>query len=123
MRARKQMPAVLSTLAVAIILFASPACAGDVIYDDFTAPYLQRIDSISPGAGNAKAVNSAIHVIDPWPRHSGNRHIPANGERMVGAVERYRDVSKLPQAPQPLAPVAIETKGLSGGGAASSGAK
>ena len=122
MRAHKQMPALLATLAVATIPFASTARAGDLIYDDFAAPYLQRIDSISPGAGNSKAVNSAIHVIDPWSRHSGNRHIPANGERMVGAVERYRDVSKLPQAPQPLAPVAIEASGLSSGGGGSSGA-
>ena len=122
MRAHKQMPALLATLAVATIPFASAAHAGDIIYGDFAAPYLQRIDSISPGAGNATDVNSAIHVIDPWPRYSGNRHIPANGERMVGAVERYRDVSKLPKAPQPLAPVAIEASGLSSGGGASSGA-
>ena len=112
---------IFATLTFAIFAVRLAARAGDVIYDDFAAPYLQRIDSISPGAGNANAVNSAIHVIDPWPRYSGNRHIPANGERMVGAVERYRDVSKLPQAPQPLAPVAIEASGLSSGGGGSSG--
>ena len=114
MRAHRRMPAVSATLAVAAVLFASPAFAGDVIYGDFGAPYLQRSDTIFPGAGDATAANSAIQVIDPWPRHAGNRHIPANGERMSGAVERYRDVSKLPQAPQPIAPVAIEISGPSG---------
>lgn len=125
MRAHRQMPAVLATVAVTVSLFAFPARAGEVIYGDFATPYLQRIDTIFPGAGDAKDVNSAIHVIDPWPRYSANRHIPANGERMVGALERYRDVRKLPQAPQPIAPVAIGTSGFSGGGSstASSGAK
>lgn len=51
--------------------------------------YIQRSDTITPGAGNAKNVNAAIHVIDPWPRHVGRRRIPANGERMVGAMQRY----------------------------------
>ena len=124
MRAHRRMPAVTATLAVAAVLFASPVCAGEVIYDDFGAPYLQRSDTIFPGAGDAKSANSAIQTIDPWPRRAGNRHIPANGERMSGAVERYRDVSKLPpdrrgkgEAPQPIAPISIEPSGLSGGGA------
>ena len=51
--------------------------------------YIQRSDTITPGAGNAKDVNAAIHVIDPWPRYVGRRHIRANGERMVGAMQRY----------------------------------
>jgi hypothetical protein len=64
--------------------------------------YLQRADTITLSAGNAKEVNSRIHVIDPWPRYVGNTYIPANGERMAGAVERYRDTSKLNGAPRPL---------------------
>jgi hypothetical protein len=59
-------------------------------YESFFDQYLQRIDTITLGAGNAKDVNAAIHVIDPWPRHSGNRRIPANGARMTGAIQRYR---------------------------------
>lgn len=115
MHAHRNIAAILATGAIILPLFA-PAYAGDLIYDDFAAPYLQRSDTIFPGGGDAKSVNSAIHVIDPWPRHSANRHIPANGERMAGAVERYRDVSKLPLAPQPIAPIAIETSGPSSGG-------
>src|SRR5882757_766865 len=51
--------------------------------------YIQRSDTITLGAGNAKDVNAATHVIDPWPRNVGRRRIPANGERMVGAMQRY----------------------------------
>src|SRR6201993_3930600 len=78
--------------------------------------YIQRSDTITLGAGNAKNVNAATHVIDPWPRYVGNRRIPANGERMVGAVERYRDVSKLPRAPRPIAPLYDRQLGFGGGG-------
>ncbi len=73
-----------------------------IVSNDFAAPYLQRIDRVSADAGDAKRINAAIHVIDPWPRYAGYRRIPANGERMAGAVERYRDVSKLPSAPRPI---------------------
>jgi hypothetical protein len=119
MHAHRNIAALLATGAVMLPLFAFPAHAGDVIYGDFAEPYQQRSDTIFPGAGDAKSANSAIHVIDPWPRHSANPRIPANGERMVGAVERYRDVRKLPQAPQPIAPVAIDTSGFSSSGAGS----
>jgi hypothetical protein len=51
--------------------------------------YIQRSDTITLGAGNAKDVNAATHVIDPWPRYVGRRRIPANGERMVGSMQRY----------------------------------
>lgn len=125
MRAHRQVLAVLATGAAMAAWFAFPAYAGDVIYDDFAAPYLQRSDTVFPGADDAKDVNSATHVIDPWPRRSADRHIPANGERMSGAVERYRDTAKLPpdrrgkgEAPQPIEPVAIEPSGLSGGSTA-----
>ncbi|WP_162827118.1 hypothetical protein [Pseudolabrys taiwanensis] len=99
------------------------AQAGDVFHYDFAAPYLQRSDKIFAGAGDAKDVNAATHVIDPWPRYVGNRRIPANGERMVGAIERYRDIRRLPLAPQPILPIEISTSGFSssnanpGGGA------
>jgi hypothetical protein len=58
--------------------------------EGFWEQYFLRSDSITAGAGNAKDVNAAIQVIDPWPRYSGNRRIPANGARMTGAIQRYR---------------------------------
>ena len=48
--------------------------------------YFQRSDTVTLGAGNAKAVNAATHVIDPWPRYVGNRRIPGNGDRLSRAV-------------------------------------
>jgi hypothetical protein len=56
----------------------------------FGSEYLQRTDTVTLGAGNAKDVNAAIHVIDPWPRHVGNVRIRGDGDRMVGAVQRYK---------------------------------
>ena len=48
--------------------------------------------------------NATTHTIDPWPPGVTNRRIPANGERMVHAIERYR---KGPQAPASAGPDAI----------------
>jgi hypothetical protein len=45
---------------------------------------------VTLSAGNAKDVNAATHVIDPWPRNVKDRRISGNGERMVGAVQRYQ---------------------------------
>jgi hypothetical protein len=59
-------------------------------YESPAAEYARRTDTITLGAGNAKDVNAATHVIDPWPRRVGNRRIPGNGERMVNAIGRYK---------------------------------
>jgi hypothetical protein len=89
-------------LALASFAAAAGGCATAAYADDFFAPYFQRKDSVTLSAGNAKAVNAASQIIDPWPRYVGNRRIPANGERMAGAMLRYRDVSRIPRAPQPM---------------------
>lgn len=80
--------------------------------------YLQRSDTVTLSAGNAKDVNAVTHIIDPWPRGGGNRRIQADGERMVGAVQRYKsrpaakagnqpgsgDAGATPQSGAPSAP-------------------
>ena len=108
---------------LAACLASSGACAWD---QDAFGQYFQRSDPITLGAGNAKDTNAVTHIIDPWPPNVGNRGIPANGERMVGAVERYRDVSKLPRAPRPIVPlydrqIGTGTGAGGGGGAAGVG--
>lgn len=107
-------------------VLCSGVSAQEILIYDFAAPYLQRTDKIFAGAGDAKDVNAATHVIDPWPYYVGNRRIPGNGERMVGAIERYRDTRKLPLAPPPIVPVDIAPSGFSssgsGAGTAASGA-
>ena len=72
---------------------------------DYIQEYAQRSQTITLSAGNAKETNLRIHAIDPWPRYVGNKRIPADGQRMAGAVERYRDVSKQGDGPKPLSQV------------------
>jgi hypothetical protein len=81
-------------------LASSAALAWD---QDPFAMYFQRSDKITLWEGDAKAVNSATHVIDPWPRYVGNRRIPGNGDRLSRAVERYRLGSYRQPAP-PISP-------------------
>src|ERR1700738_1320390 len=77
----------IASAALAAVLSSSAAPAWD---QDPFAMYIRRSDTITLSAGNAKDVNAATHVIDPWPRQVRNRRIPANGERMVGAMQRYQ---------------------------------
>ena len=61
------------------------------IFDDPFSQYLERSITITPGAGNAKDANAAIHTIDPWPPYVGNTRIPGDGRRAVNSVEQmYR---------------------------------
>src|SRR5262245_62621357 len=104
----------LALLASAVWILLTPtAFAWDQYPFD---QYLQRSDTITLGAGDAARSNEVTHTIDPWPRNVGNNRIPGDGERMSGAVERYRDVSKLPRAPRPIFPIFdVQTGGVSGG--------
>lgn len=45
-------------------------------------------------AGNAKDQNAISEIIDPTPPYVRNRRLPLNGQRAVGAMERYRDMPK-----------------------------
>ncbi len=60
----------------AMLCAGAGATAQEVLIYDFAAPYLQRSDKIFAGAGDAKDLNAATHVIDPWPYYVGNRRIP-----------------------------------------------
>jgi hypothetical protein len=74
--------------AVAWLVSGVGCWAGE--YESPFDQYFERTDTITLSAGNAKEVNATIHTIDPWPRRVGNRRIPANGARMIGAIQRYR---------------------------------
>jgi hypothetical protein len=52
--------------------------------------YYDRRETIALSAGDAVAANEVEQMVDPWPRHSGNKNIAFNGERMQRAVECYR---------------------------------
>src|SRR5262249_12357804 len=78
-------------IAFAVLVGGSFAGSGALAWNQNpSAMYFQRTDKIPPGGGDAKAVNAAPHIIDPWPRYVGNRRIPGNGDRLSRAVERSR---------------------------------
>ena len=101
----------LVRISVVLMLLAAGGCTASntpvntaQVYNpvDSIQEYTQRADTVTLSAGNAQEVNTRIHTIDPWPRYVGDTRITADGQRMAGAVERYRDVSKQAQAPKPL---------------------
>jgi hypothetical protein len=103
------------------MLGASASCvfAGDRTFEDFFGQYFQRSDSVTVDAGNAKDVNAASHVVDPWPPYVRDRRIPGNGARMTGAIQRYQDVKKLKEAAPTLSPDGISPTGFASGAAVS----
>jgi hypothetical protein len=78
---------IIGSAAVAATLTCSGAWAWD---QDPAAQYLERKDTIVSGAGDARDVNAATHIIDPWPPYVGNRRIPMSGERAAKTVECYQ---------------------------------
>ncbi|HWV52999.1 hypothetical protein [Pseudorhodoplanes sp.] len=91
--------------------------------------YFDRRETVVPYAGDAQAVNRATMMVDPWPPYAANRNIAFNGERMQGAVERYRthnvirpmspltsDSGSQPQPPPDLTTEQIRGVSVSRGG-------
>lgn len=72
----------LASVAAAVTLGAVLAGCSDLYYD--------RRDTVALSAGDAIAANAAEQTVDPWPPHSGDTNIPASGQKMATAVERYR---------------------------------
>ena len=80
----------IARLLGSLLLAAAVGGCSSGIYENPAAQYVARSDTVTLSAGNAKDVNAATHVIDPWPRNVKDRRISGNGERMVGAVQRYQ---------------------------------
>jgi len=89
----------LGSLILAAALSAALGGCWSGLYENPGAQYVNRSDTITLSAGNAKDVNAATHVIDPWPRNVKDRRIPGNGQRMVGAVQRYQRPQQTGRAP------------------------
>jgi hypothetical protein len=53
------------------------------------ADYLDRRDTVTLGAGDAQAWNQTIQAADPWPRYVMDTHIPGDGRRTAGVIQRY----------------------------------
>ena len=101
------------------VLLPPPGYTGvqdDPFWDEF-GHYFQRIDTASIVSGDARDANAATQIIDPWPLYARNRRIPANGQRMVGAIDRYQNPKLLGEKAPTLAPIITQSlTGQSGGG-------
>ena len=79
-------------------------CYGLAGHDEMDR-YVQRSDTITMSAGNAKEVNAATHTINPWPAYVGDRRIAYDARRTGEAVKRYgntvRPVDQLPDMGDP----------------------
>ena len=88
----------------------------DPFWDEF-GRYFQRIDTNSVVSGDAREVNAVTQIIDPWPLYARDRRIPINGQRMVGAINRYQNTKLLGAKAPTLAPVITQSlTGQAGGG-------
>ena len=116
----RSLAALPTILICGSLAHAEDSLFSDRLFEEMFAPYSQRIEGVTASAGNAKASNAATHIIDPWPPYAANRRIPANGNRMVGAMERYRDTKKLSETPDTLEPDSISTNGVGGSGSGTS---
>jgi hypothetical protein len=62
--------------------------------------YVQRSDTITMSAGDAKQVNAVTHTINPWPSYVGDRRIATDARRTGAAVGRYTTTTRpVDQAP------------------------
>ena len=86
----------LLTVLAALSLGGCYGLAGD----DEMSRYLQRSDTMTMSAGDAKQVNAVTHTINPWPRYVWDRRIATDARRTGAAVQRYstttRPVDQLP---------------------------
>ena len=79
----------IGLLCIMYLAMHNQAIADGALFEDLFGPYSDRRDKVTPGAGDAKDTNAAVHVIDPWPPRAWARHISANGTRSVEAIRRY----------------------------------
>ncbi|NLS70638.1 hypothetical protein E3H11_17250 [Bradyrhizobium brasilense] len=84
--------------------FLLGGCYGVYGHDEMDR-YVQRSDTITMSAGNAKEVNAVTHTIHPWPAYVGDRRIAYDARRTNGAVQRYgtqqRPLDQLPDMGAP----------------------
>src|SRR4029077_14039553 len=103
----------LLTVVAALSLGGCYGLAGD----DEMSRYLQRSDTITMSAGDAKQVNAVTHTIHPWPSNVGDRRIVASAAKTGGAIARYRSGTQ-PRDPLPAIGLPGFPLGLAGATAA-----
>ena len=108
------MAKIIGLAALVLVIGSAGARAQDYPFLDELTRYAERIDTLSVTSGDARDVNAAIQTVDPWPPYARDRRIPVNGQRMVGAVDRYQNPKQLGAQAPTLAPV-IPVGGGGGG--------
>ena len=68
--------------------FLLGGCYGVAGHDEMER-YVQRSDTITMSAGDAKQVNAVTHTINPWPPNVADRRIAYDARRVGAAVTRY----------------------------------
>jgi len=76
----------ICTVALAAMFAALAGCS----------EYFDRRDTIALSGGDAVATDKVTHMVDPWPRDSADRDIAFDGNKMEGAVDRYRTNKVIP---------------------------
>jgi hypothetical protein len=105
--------AILSLIALVTVA----GCSSTIGFDDPTADYLQRTPLVATSGGDAQAANIAMQTATPWPRYSNDTNIPANGARIVKAINRYETGSAGAGASDSAMPSAAGPGGSAGSGA------
>jgi hypothetical protein len=82
--------------------------------DDEMSRYLQRSDTITMSAGDAKQANAVTHTIHPWPSNVGDRRIVVSAAKTGGATARYRGGT---QPRDPLPAIGLEGVPMGAAGA------
>ena len=116
-----QRCALRSAIAIAALgaSLAVAGCSSTIGFDDPFSDYLQRTALVSTTGGDAQAANIAMQTATPWPRYSNDTNIPANGARIVKAINRYETGSAGAGASDGAAPSAAGPGGSSGAAATS----
>jgi hypothetical protein len=118
---QSKRPHIVLRSAIAIAFLAASltvaCCSSTVGFDDPFADYLQRTALVSTTGGDAQAANIAMQTATPWPRYSNDTNIPANGARIVKAINRYESGSAGAGASDSATPSGANPGGNAGSGA------
>lgn len=87
-----------ASMLVAILLGALALGGCDVTSglagDDAMSRYTQRLDTITPDAGDDQRVNLAIQTEQPWPYYVMDQRIPVDAQTTSQALDNYHKASK-----------------------------
>jgi hypothetical protein len=93
---RNRILTLLSSTALLVSLLSG--CSSEQLYE-----YRAHTDTVTEGAGNAVAVNRAIHSLDTWPTYSQKTEVEMDGKRALAAVRRYENNNSVKSSAEAVA--------------------